>query len=97
MLGFSATSFVERPLQDDVSASHFFDDSSEWDSLATSLCPTLQSERVRINKKLAHLTYLRLSEEDGWNIGPIVSELEEAIALFLARLTPERKTWFDSV
>ena len=86
--------FVKSPSDDDVSTQHFFDAPSVWVSKANTLCQTLEKERVRLNKKLAHLTYSRLTEEEEWDFNGIHDELLKAKHEFLDALEPDQRKWF---
>ena len=87
--------FVATPKQDDVSATHFFDDPSLWQQTAKELCSYLRANRVRLNKKLAHLTYSRLTEDEKWDFEAIRKEIFVAWESFLSNLPESAKSWFS--
>ena len=80
--------------EDDVSATHFFDDASEWCTVRSDFCPYLRENKTRLNKKLAHLTYSRLTEEEEWEDGTIFDEIFRAWHTFLEKLPEDRREWF---
>lgn len=57
-----------------------------------------KEELVLLNKMLSHLSFSRVeilkANRDVWNIGK-VSHLKKAFRIFLQRLPPERRAWFD--
>ena len=89
---------VHNPKQDDISAQDYFDDSSDWKKTAEKLCPYLSADEKknykRLNKKLAHLTYSRLTEDKDWDFKAIASELQTAWETFQSDLPAERQKWF---
>jgi len=88
--------FVQEPKnKDDVSASHFFDDPSIWNSIKSSHCAYLQKNRTRLNKYLAHLSYDRLNEDKRWDIKKIFNEINNVWKAFYSILPPERRIWFN--
>ncbi len=86
--------FIADPKQDDVSARHFFDDPSQWRARSSSLCPYLKANTERLNKKLAHLTYSRLTEEEQWDFRAIQAEIALAREAFRSALTESTRQWF---
>jgi len=86
--------FIADPKQDDVSARHFFEDPSQWRAPSSSLCPYLKANKVRIDKKLAHLTYSRLTEEEQWDFKAIQSEIALAREAFRSALPESTRQWF---
>jgi hypothetical protein len=89
--------FVADPRQDDVSAKHFFDDTSIWENAAANLCPYLRQNQIRLNKLLAHLTYSRLNESKNWDPYVITNELNQACRQFYSLLSNQRQEWFQQV
>jgi len=87
--------FLTRPPKgDDISAAHFVEDIETWRKQASSLCPYLRVNRKRLNKKLAHLTYARLTEDELWEPIPIRDELQIAWDKFLSSVPEKSKEWF---
>jgi hypothetical protein len=86
--------FVSSPRQDDVSSTHFFNDSTPWSALSASFCPYLKQHKTRLDKYLAHLTYSRLNEDKNWDLNAIYSEIANAWQQFYSLLPPERQAWF---
>ncbi len=82
-----------RRRDDDVFASHFFDEPEKWEEHESDLCQYARKERDDINKTLAHLTYRRISEKN-WNEERISNGLETAKSKFLGLLAPEQRRWF---
>ena len=87
--------FVRAPKGDDVSACHFFDDASDWCVVSSDLCPYLRANMKRLNKKLAHLTYSRLTEDEQWAFGAIRDEVSHGWRTFLDALQYDQRKWFD--
>jgi len=83
-----------KPISDDVSAKDFFDNPNEWEKKEADLCPYFAKNRKRVNKKLAHLTYSRLTEANEWDITSIYSELAKAWQQFLSALPADTQAWF---
>ena len=81
---------------DDVLAFHFFDDASTWNTVLSSynFCPYLSKSRKRLNKKLAHLTFSRLTEDKCWKINAIRDEVSYAWHTFSKTLPEDRRVWF---
>ena len=85
--------FIRNPENDDVSARHFFNDESIWTSESSTLCPYLQQNRIRLNKKLAHLTYSRLKLDEQWDFIVIRNEVSDAWHKFCSLLTYPARPW----
>ncbi len=85
--------FVRNPKNDDVSARHFFNHESTWTSESNSLCAYLQQNRIRLNKKLAHLTYSRLKLDEQWDFSTIRNEISDAWSKFCSMLTDPARQW----
>lgn len=85
--------FVRNPKHDDVSARHFFNDESTWTAESSSLCAYLQQNRIRLNKKLAHLTYSRLKLDEQWDFSAIRKEVFDAWHKFCSLLTAPARQW----
>lgn len=81
--------------QDDVSACNFFEDDSGWQTRSKQLCPYLEKNRKRLNKKLAHLTHSRLTEDENWDFPAIRDEISEAWQAFLSALSESQRQWFN--
>ena len=81
---------------DDVHAFHFFDKASDWEHvlLSSNFCPYLQKNRERLNKKLTHLTYRRLTENERWDTCTVRDEVSYAWHTFLKTLPEDRREWF---
>ncbi len=86
---------IRRPRQDDVSACHFFDDASHWRTVSSDMCPYMRENMGRLNKKLAHLTYSRQTEDEQWDFYVIRDEVSHAWRTFLDALQYDRRKWFD--
>ena len=80
---------------DDVSASQFFDDVTEWEAAKVKLFPKVKSQNKLIHKHLAHLTYTRVSIKHHWNISEMQCEFEDAFTQFIELLVSERKIWIE--
>jgi len=80
---------------DDVHASHFFDDVSEWKPAKPAW---LEEYRRRCNKLLAHLTYSRVEYdrrgEMSWKLDDKLVLVRETWYAFLNALPQERRQWF---
>ena len=87
---------IAQPKGDSVSANHFFDDSGVWQETAANLCPYLKANRKRLDKKLPHLTYSRLTEDERWDFVAIWEELSQTWQIFLSELPEPRNHWFQS-
>ena len=85
---------LRPPKDDDVSATHFFDDASEWCTVRSDFCPYLRENMTRVNKKLTHLTYSRLTEDEIWDHDAIRDEISHAWRTFLEMLPEDRREWF---
>ena len=79
-----------RDKQDDVLASHFFDDRRDWEDHCPQMSQFLKDQRPKINKRLAHLTYARLKMDPRWDIPRIQAEIERGLDKFLQSVPPER-------
>lgn len=82
---------------DDVTAGEFV---SGWSAPPVSDYHTLDGEKERLNKALAHLTTTRVQYETNgkeWNLAAIRQELEDIIRLFLASLPTDKAAWFGAV
>ncbi len=80
---------------DDVTAGKFV---SGWSAPPVSEYHTLDGEKARLDKALAHLTTTRVQYDASgkkWDLAAIRQELEEIIRRFLASLTTEKAAWFD--
>ncbi len=78
----------------DVIARNFFVDDSVWSSKESTLCKYIVSERDKINKTLAHLTFERINEKT-WDVCRIWDDLSEAKSKFLSCLGSGQKPWFN--
>jgi len=73
----------------DVLAPHF---SVTWEPPE---CPTaLRGQMDRVNKRLAHLTYERLTMSDQWDVGAFTGAMAGLVGKFLPALK-ERQGWFQ--
>ena len=72
--------FVDKPKNkdEDVSARDFFDDPAPWKTKTAQLCPYLKKHQERLNKRIAHLTYSRLNEDEGWKEHIVYKEIMTA-------------------
>jgi hypothetical protein len=85
------------PKPDDVTAGEFV---SRWSAPPASDYPTLDGEKDRLDKALAHLTTIRVQYDTSgklWNLAAIQQELEDIIRRFLASLPTDKAAWFDAV
>lgn len=71
----------QRPKQTDILAADFFDRGIWVRGLQRG---RLQQVRFRIGKKLSHLSYERLNDHDGWDVGLIVAQLADLTDRFNA-------------
>lgn len=86
--------FVGSPKKDDIIAAHFLDDPSKWESSRGSRCKQLMADKERLDKKLAHLTYSRLTLDEKWDFEVIRGEIVDAMTAFLGLLPTDRVQWF---
>lgn len=78
---------------DDVTAGHFVE---SW-STANAKAELGSTDKVRLNKSLAHLTTTRIQYDeshDGWDVDTIFDELCVVTKRFLASLPITCTTWF---
>ena len=54
--------FEDARKDDDIIASDFFEDNKNWHDKSVKYKKRLKTQRVRINKHLAHLTYARVNK-----------------------------------
>ena len=89
--------FIGEPKKDDVSARHFYKDESVWTRESPNLCTYLRDpdHRKRVNKKLAHLTYSRLTEKEEWDFPAIRKDIDEAWKKFQSLLDERDRDWFS--
>ena len=85
----------DPPRDDDVLARHFFNNPAEWEQKESDLCPYLHDDKARINKKLAHLTYSRLTAAEGWDDATIHREINDAWDQFWSLLPRHKRKWFQ--
>jgi hypothetical protein len=74
-----------HPKPDDVLATHYFEDSAEWERLRPPLSEALQHGRARAHKEIAHLTYTRLDvtpDKRSWPFVEIANQMEELMQVF---------------
>jgi hypothetical protein len=81
--------------KDNLRAGDFVDD---WGERNRSECKYLDTNWERLNKSLAHLAqkriqYNRTGEE--WDIAAVHSEIKDVARKFIAKVSPNRKSWFD--
>lgn len=75
---------------DDVLATDFFNDPTEWERVRPSLSDVLKRGRTRAHKEIAHLTYARqdvTSETKPWPFAQIANEIENLMQLFRAAIS----------
>jgi hypothetical protein len=83
--------------EDDIFASDFLDKSE-----ATYVADrkTLERDKKRLNKMLAHLSYDREpfieSGKDAWPVARMSIDMLEQLEVFLGLLSPEMRSWFPS-
>ena len=63
----------------------------------SDLCPYLEKNKTRINKKLGHLTYSRLTKDEQWDFAAIRDEVSQAWCTFLGKLQDHQRSWFGQV
>ena len=80
--------------EDDITAEHFVEDPDSWRKQAPSLCPYLEQNRKRLNKKLTHLTTARLTLDERWKPQVISRELKVAWEKFLSSVPETSQAWF---
>ncbi len=71
---------------DDVVASDFFENPSEWEAALPAMSETLVRGRKRAAKEIVHLSYRRIGinhEDKQWHFVALAREVEPLIALFL--------------
>lgn len=81
----------------DVTAGEFV---SGWSPPLVSDYYTLDGEKERLDKALAHLTTTRVQYDTSgkeWDLSAIRKELEDMIRRFLASLPTDKAAWFDAV
>ncbi len=86
-----------RHKPDDVTADEFV---SGWSTPPVSDYPTLDGEKERLDKSLAHLTTTRVQYDTSgkdWDLSAIRKDLEGMIRSFLASLPSDKAAWFDAV
>jgi hypothetical protein len=87
--------YGEAKNPDDVHASHFFPDPSQWNPVKPAW---LREYRQRCHKLLAHLTYSRLDyKERGemvWKLDEKLQHLRDTWYSFLDSLPSGRRRWF---
>ncbi len=79
-----------RDKQDDVLASHFFNDKRFWENHRPQMSQFLTDQLLKINKRLTHLTYARLKIDQHWDMPKISKEIEQCLDKFLRSVPPER-------
>ncbi len=88
----------DRPRDDDVLATQFFvGTATDWPKMRPDMRGCyLDSNRGRLDKSLAHITYPRLKyrEDKTWKVGQIKCDLDAPWNAFLNALPKERRSWF---
>ena len=77
-----------KPVQDDVAIEDFLEKAGKGEGIpaqSSFLC----HQTKRINKKLAHLTYFRVLDEDVWDYLRITEEIRGPLNVFLAQVPRE--------
>lgn len=76
--------FYLKEKKDDILAGHFFENSKTWEKARPQKSQEdIQSLRSRVNKEIAHLTYIRLTTElRPWPFTEIQSDLNKAFDIF---------------
>ena len=75
--------FYNDPTYDDIVAAHFV---FGWELLRGVKSLRLRNVEEEANKKVAHLTYRRFSDDTSWDIQAIVQELQVVLAKFCAQV-----------
>jgi hypothetical protein len=84
--------------QEDVAAEDLVA-SADWPAIRPALGQTISSEKGRLNRALAHLSYCRLHYNKtgkAWFVGRMHKEIEHSLDAFFRAIPPERKLWFKS-
>lgn len=79
---------------DDVVA---FDYCESWDKTAKDWQEVVPSEKDRINKQLAHISYIRPNLDPNWPITQMLAAIRKSFLVFVDTLPAERRKWFDVV
>ena len=82
--------YTDTIKSDDVLAVHFFDDSEKWIKIRPSKTKLLQENYVKINKKVAHLSYKRRDYKRGWKYKLIAHHIYIVLLIFLHHADEER-------
>jgi len=83
----------ESPKRDDMIASDFFDDPSQWFATRPPMTPLLDTVRKRVGKETAHLTYHRQQlspEQKEWRFMAIAQDIKGVIEVFVSQVPPGR-------
>lgn len=79
---------------DDVVA---FDYCESWDKTAKDWQEVVPSEKDRINKQLAHISYTRPTLDPKWPISQMCTAIRTSLSEFVDTLSVERQKWFSGV
>lgn len=88
----TAESWTDERYFDDVIA---WDFCSEWLEVAEDWKECSLAERTRINKLLAHISYTRPQLGHDWPIAQMHAAIQNSVSEFVAKLSPDRKKWFE--
>lgn len=81
--------YLEKSQKDDVLAEHFFDDPSQWRKVLPQKPESLIKYRIRLNKHLAHITYVRINqtpEDRVWDFQEVMESLMPVIITFVTNV-----------
>jgi len=94
--------FPENPKPDDVLASHFVLNVTDWENARGSKSEILKKAQSRAGKEVAHLTYERLNvtpEAKQWAFIEITNEINRVIKIFLQHAKQDllSESWKPSI
>jgi hypothetical protein len=81
--------YTHKGKKHDVLAQQFFPSPDVWFKTRGKVSAATRNDRNRMDKKLAHLSYTRQTDEAGWRCDRITDELRAGMERFLATVSPE--------
>lgn len=78
--------YVKGQYEDDLLAAHFFNNPVEWEKIRPVLPDFLKQTKERTHKKLAHLTFTRLEDKEGWEFIRIRKEIYKVFREFFKKV-----------
>lgn len=78
-----------RARTDDVIAEDFFADPAKWQSLRPSVDTSIESERTRVGKMVAHFTYVKAQtpiNENEWDFARLINPIYSVMKSFIANV-----------